>query len=355
MAKGKYRALREQPPDGDTDDEEYSEGEYEDGEYEDEYDEDAEAEYDDGEYEETGSADGDSLDGEDEDSEDEDAEYEDAEYEDEYDEDEYEDEYEEEEDSDEEEEDSDEEVEPYRAPGAWSALMESIRGRPKAAPASGTEEDRLRVTYVNNRERNIAIGFGIVLLVAAVLLYMYFRHQPMPAHPSKSVKEGILTDRRDAWQVLPRIGITAALVIAAALWRRRAALGFVLLMSGFVLGFLGIFSLVIMGFGIWLIFKALRRPQAASQRGGGARASRSGATSSSRTPATTTSSRATNGSGAPRQIGRNRRLEQATAAESRRTAPPSKRYTPARPARRPAPAPAPEPEPTNRLTAWLRK
>ncbi len=341
--------------DDETAEEEYDEEEYDE---DDEYSDEAEAEYDadedaeaEGEYDEDAEydeeTDGEYVEGE----YDEDADYDDEEYE-------------------------DEEQEDFTPPTAASALKRSwLAPRPRAQPATGTEQDAKKVNFLDRRETWIGYFLGVMLVALAVTSYYFDRHY---------IDKKNLTLQREIHHEAPWIlGITlvlAVLILLATYFKRRAAVGFTLLLAGVALfnsDFL--IGIIYLGTGLWLVFRAMKRnprAQAAGAARGGSGATRAGtargggrgATAGGRrttTSATTTSSsmRAANAprvsssatrastqaksTTSGRQIGRNGRLASDSQAAGRYTKPKSARHVP--------PKVQPEPEPTNRLSAWLKK
>lgn len=211
--------------------------------------------------------------------------------------------------------------------------------RPPARPASGTEEERLAVTYIDKRERTIGFFFGAVQVVFGVLDYLEDRRYL----DKKSASQTLAIHHAAPW--ILAIGLVfGAFTIIATLSRRRAALGFVIILGGLALlqsgG--GIFGILYLGVGIWMVFRALRRnPKAAADRTSRAR-NGTGNGARGRTPAASAASSSSSSKDAP-----SRR------APVPKTSP-SKRYTPPKP-HRPVPKPEKEPEPSNRVLSWLRR
>ena len=339
----------------DAEDDEDEDGEYGaevDAEYDDSAEQDADDADTDGEY-------------------DEDAEYDDS-AEDEYDEDaddsadedaddSAEDEYDDSAENDDDSDNSENDDEDFTPPTAMSAIRNSLRsGRPRAQPATGTEEDGRRVNFIDKRERLIGYFLGVAMMALAVVAYIHYHHLVYP--------QDITTQnayRREApWLLVITLGL-GLFIVLATLFKRRAALGFTLLLAGAgnPSGQL-VINLIYLGTGLWLIFRAMRRSPSKAARlragagaagGAGARRGASstagsrtstattgttaaGSTSRTRTAASTTTS--------GRTIGRNGRLA---------TTQTSGRYTPPKPTRRPPPTVQPESEPSNRLASWLKK
>jgi len=251
---------------------------------------------------------------------------------------------------------------------AQATASSATSGRAKAQPATGTEEDAKAVHQLDRREQTIGyvLGFGLVAL--SVLAYESDRHY------TNKVLTKQLAVRHAAPEVLAIFALIGLLTLLATFFKRRALVGFVLTFGGLaLLQTLGLFGIIYLGAGGWLIFRAMQRsPRSRARqaaladksdgRRGGAGAGSRGAAASSRS----TSARATSGTGstaaaarstsasAQRQIGRNNRSGRTTT--SRGAPSPSGRYTPPKQARRPVPPKQPEaPEPSNRLSAWLRK
>jgi hypothetical protein len=348
MARGKFKARREVSADGEGVDGEYyeEEDEYydEDGAEEDEYEEDVDAEYegdDDTEAEYDGGEeaeyDDESEDGYEEDDED----YEDEEYE--------QDEYEGNE-------------EPYRSPNAWAALKDSFTGksRPKARPASGTEEDAQRVNYVTSRERALGFFLGFSLVVLGILVYVSDKHAtratlkyPATGKLTTAQQANLNTIHAAAPKDLIVYAALGILILVATFSKRRAAIAFTTLFAGLALFFTGdILGILYLGVGGWMIFKVRKQTKAIGSRPAGRSRTTASRATSPRARSSPTSTTSASTSSEPRQIGKNNR-QYSGGGSSAPTA--SKRYTPPKPVRRPAPSVQPEPEPSNRLTAWLRK
>lgn len=297
------------------------------------------------------------ADGDDEEAE-EDAEYEDAEYE-EYDEDAEDDEdaeYDEDEyDEDDEYEDEEEEDEEFTPPSAAAAVRRSwMSSRTKAQPATGTAEDAKKVNFIDKRERLIGYFLGAMLMALAVVSYFVDRH-----YIDKTNLKLQAQIHREAPWILVITLVLALLILLATYFKRRAAVGFTLLLAGVALfnsDFL--VGIIYLGTGFWLIFRSMRRSPRNAAAGAGRAGTRPAArsTTSGRSSATTTTStwsttrsttRSTPSKTAPgRTIGRNGRLASSNATG---------RYTPPKPVRNAPPTVQPEPEPTNRLSAWLKK
>ena len=220
----------------------------------------------------------------------------------------------------------------------FAAFRRTAGARAKAQPASGTEEDRRRVTFIDRRERLIGFFLGGVLVALGIALFFEFRHYIDKGHPK------LTTQAHHAAPEVLAIGLVIGVIIIGATFsKRRAMLGFSLLLGGLaVLQTAGLFGLVYLGVGLWMVFRALRRPRPAP-----APARQSGAKAGSGAPADTANyaNRSTKRSGLSK-------------SEGPRVAPrASKRYTPPRP-HKPAPPPerpAGEAVGGNRLTAWLRR
>lgn len=219
--------------------------------------------------------------------------------------------------------------------------------RPRAQPATGTEEERRAVTYIDKRERIIGFFFGAVQIALGIIDYIAYRH-----YVDKSSHAKTLSVHHAAPWVLGIGLVFGVFTILATLSKRRAALGFVILLGGLDLlqsgG--GLFGIVYFGVGIWMIFRALKR----NPRGGSARQGRApvrGARTSATASTTTASSRSTT------RAGTTPTRRPASAAAGKRPAPAATtpRYTPPKP-RRPVPAKQDaEPESSNRVLNWLRR
>lgn len=298
--------------------------------------------------------------GEDADAGDDTSSGEDAEYSAEYDA-EYEDDNDDENEDDGEYYDEDEEAgeeaeqEEFTPPTAASALRRAFGSRTRAQPATGTEEDAKKVNLIDRRERMIGYFLGVMLVALAVVSYVVDRR-----YVDKSDLKLQAAVHSEAPWILVITLVLAALILLSTVFKRRAALGFTLLLAGVAL-FNGDFliGLVYLGTGLWLVFRSMRRsPRSAAARAGGTggrAATRSstrtrGASASSGTSTTASSSSTTSSSirtTPGRQIGRNGRLASSGTSTGR--------YTPPKPVRHvPAPAQG-EPESTNRLSAWLKK
>ncbi|MGH9291310.1 MAG: hypothetical protein ACRDZ6_00840 [Acidimicrobiales bacterium] len=238
--------------------------------------------------------------------------------------------------------------------------------RPRARPASGSEEERIAVTYVDRRERVLGFALAGLVIVLSVVVFAHSYHytNPKRLHYAAQV-------RHAGPELLAAGLVLGAIMIAAAISRRRAALGFAFLLAGVgLLQIVGIVAILYLGIGIWMVFRAMKRRPGRGAAGGrqGAR----GAAGSSR-PAASTSTASARSSGARRPsagsspaAGRRAGNRTTVSRAGGRTGgsaalPPgpaaSKRYTPPRPPRHPAPPKKPESagEGGNRLTAWLRK
>ena len=243
---------------------------------------------------------------------------------------------------------------PPRPPGA---RRPSRRRAQRRTPRLSTSCDR--------REQTIGyvLGFGLVAL--SVLAYESDRH-----YTNKDLTKQLAV-RHAAPEVLAIFALIGLLTLLATFFKRRALVGFVLTFGGLaLLQTLGLFGIIYLGAGGWLIFRAMQRSprsrarQAALNAKSDGRTGRAGAGSrgaaassrstSARTTSGTGSARRGTSSSAQRQIGRNNRSGRTTT--SRGAPSPSGRYTPPKQARRPVPPKQPEaPEPSNRLSAWLRK
>ncbi len=238
-------------------------------------------------------------------------------------------------------------------------------GRMKAQPATGTAEDARAVNLIDRRERMVGFVLSMGLFALAVLAYSadhgYKNHNP--------AKQADV--RHAAVEVLLIFAVLGAVTLTATLVRRRALLGFILAFAGLaLLQTLGLFGVIYLAAGGWLIFRAMKTsPRSRARQAGIARKSDAGTSGTGAgargARATTGDSSARGSSGASpaatgprsagtasqRQIGRNNRTTSARGGPS-----PSGRYTPPKQNRRPPPAKEPDPpEPSNRLSAWLRK
>ncbi len=200
-----------------------------------------------------------------------------------------------------------------------SAVPRQRRGRPrpprpKAQPATGTEEDAERVNFIDKRERLIASFLAAFQVVLGVVSYVNARHYVEHAGRHISVHQAHL-DTINAHNSAPWllvINLVLGLGIAGGvLSKRRALVGFTVILGGFAMnttggGYIGIIYLVI---GMWLIFRAMKRnPRRPAPAGGGG---------SQRTE------RAAPAKGAQAKV------------EPRKPPAPSKRYTPPRATKRP--------------------
>jgi hypothetical protein len=242
--------------------------------------------------------------------------------------------------------------------------------RARAQPATGDEEDAKAVNLIDRREQTVGfvLGFGLILL--SLLAYTTDRH-----YKNKDLVKQLAV-RHAAVEVLAIFALLGVLCLLATFFKRRALIGFFLTFSGLaLLQTLGLFGIIYLGGGGWLIFRAMQRSprsrarQAAlAEKSGGAGASTggtgrrrstagAGGSTTSTSSGTGTPGTRSTGSTAQRQIGRNNRTGGGARTAGSRGAPSSSgRYTPPKQTRRPPPAKQPEPaEPSNRLTAWLRK
>jgi hypothetical protein len=300
-----------------------------------------------------GAADSETLDAGDETAEyDEEAVDEDAEYDDEqYDEDEYDEEAVYDDDAEYDEDYDDDEEGEFTPPTATAALKRSwLSSRPRARPATGTEEDGKKVSFIDKRERMIGYFLGVMLIALAIASYFVDRHYV----DKTNLKLQHEIHSEAPWILIITLVLGAAILLSTY-FKRRAAVGFTLLLAGVALfnsDFL--IGIIYLGTGLWLVFRSMRkspRAAAAGAGGGNTRASRVSTSSRSSTTATTSSrsasSTTTTKSTPGRTIGRNNRIASTTAA--------SGRYTPPKPQRHAPPTVQPEPEPTNKLSAWLKK
>ncbi len=187
----------------------------------------------------------------------------------------------------------------------WSRWKEA---QTRAQPATGTEEDRIRVTYLEKRE--IVIGWalsGFMVLSTLVLFFQYI-------HYTNKKNAHLAVDYHHAAPFILIVGLVlAGLQVAGTLTKRRALLGFALLLSGFALfSASAVFGLVYLVVGGWMIFRALRRPRPA--------VAGAGATPTPTAPAGRTSTAARDGT-----------KRAAPAAKPRSAPAASKRYTPPKP------------------------
>ncbi|MGC9962192.1 MAG: hypothetical protein ABSE47_09880 [Acidimicrobiales bacterium] len=302
-----------------------------------------------------GTADSETLDADDETAEyDEEAVYED---EDEYDEDEYDetaqyddDQYDEDGEYDDEEYDEDEDGE-FTPPTATAAIKRSwLSSRPRAQPATGTEEDGKKVNFIDKRERMIGYFLGVMLIALAIASYFVDRH-----YVDKTNLKLQHEIHSEAPWILVITLVLGTAILLSTYFKRRAAVGFTLLLAGVALfnsDFL--IGIIYLGTGLWLVFRSMRKsPRAAAAGAGGGTTRASRVSTASRSRTTPTSSRSSASTTTPaksvpgRTIGRNNRIANTTAA--------SGRYTPPKPQRHAPPTVQPDPEPTNKLSAWLKK
>jgi hypothetical protein len=225
-------------------------------------------------------------------SDDDDAQYDDAQYDEDgeyYDED----------------ESGDDEQEEFTPPTAASALRRAFGSRTRARPATGSEEDAKKVNFIDRRERMIGYFLGVMLVALAVVSYIVDRR-----YVDKSdLKLQAAIHSEAPWILVITLAL-AALIILSTVFKRRAALGFTLLLAGVAL-FNGDFliGLVYLGTGLWLVFRSMRRsPRSAAARAGGT--GRAGGRSS-----TTTTAR---GGRAPARARAPRRARQPAARSERR-------------------------------------
>jgi hypothetical protein len=259
-------------------------------------------------------------------------------------------------------------TETFRPPTALSAIRNSFKARQKAQPATGTEEDGLRINFINKRERMIGYTFAAAMAALSVVLYLHYLH----VVDTKDITLQNEYHRDAPWVLLITLGL-ALMIGIATLSKRRAALAFTVLLAG-VANFSVIpeVGIIFLGTGLWLVFRSMRRnprtAAAAAARGGTTSRARGSTTARGSTAARAAtrkggavgtsgastagsrvgaSSRPTIRDTAPsRTIGKNGRLA---------NAPTSGRYTPPKPTRHVPPAVQPEPESSNRLSSWLKK
>ena len=196
------------------------------------------------------------------------------------------------------------------------------------------------------------------MVVLAVIGYFYDSHYA-------NAKDLTLQNdyRHEAPFVLGITMFLGAMILIATHFKRRAAVGFTLLLAGIAnLGVDPLIGFVYLGAGLWLVFRSMKRsPRArgATRAGAATSTARTGTRAGSRAESrasmaaagraraeSTQSSPATIRSSTSRTIGRNGRLA---------NTPTSGRYTPPKPTRHAPPSVSPEPEPTNRLSSWLKK
>ncbi|HXY46047.1 MAG TPA: hypothetical protein VEH29_17815, partial [Acidimicrobiales bacterium] len=253
--------------------------------------------------------------------------------------------------------------EEFTPPSAAAAVKRSwTSSRTKAQPATGTEEDAKKVNFIDKRERMIGYFLGGMLVVLAVVSYFADRRYVDKA----DLKLQHQIHAEAPWILAITLGL-AVLILVATYFKRRAAVGFTLLLAGVAIFnsdfFIGI---IYLGTGFWLIFRSMKRSPrnaaaAAANRSSGRAPARgstngrattngrvsTGATSTRSTRSTSSATGSTTSKSTPgRTIGRNGRLASGGAPG---------RYTPPKPQRHAPPTVQPEPEPTNRLSAWLKK
>ncbi len=238
---------------------------------------------------------------------------------------------------------TDEEDEEVVPPTASTALRRSwLNTRSRAQPATGTEEDGRKVNFIDKRERLIGYFLGVMLVALAVVSYVVDRHYV----DKQNLKLQSQIHSEAPWILLITLGLGAAILLATY-FKRRAAVGFALLLSGVALfnsDFL--IGIIYLGAGLWLVFRSMKKtPRAAA----GARNGTRSRTSPSARTATPRSSQASSTSkpASARTIGRNGRLAGSASSTGR--------YTPPKPVRHAPPVVQREAEPTNRLSAWLKK
>lgn len=104
-----------------------------------------------------------------------------------------------------------------------------------------------------------------MLGVLAIVLFFEFRRYLDKGHPTLTARA-----HNAAPEVLVIGLVLAALIIGATLSKRRAMLGFSLLLGGLaLLQLAGIFGLVYLGIGLWMVFRAMRKPRPATATAGG--------------------------------------------------------------------------------------
>jgi hypothetical protein len=260
---------------------------------------------------------------------------------------------------------SSEPAEEFKPPGFTQALKQVFSpsggsragGRPKAQPASGTEEDRKAVTYIDKRERMIGFFFGGIQIALGIVGYFADRAYQDKTGKTKAIDLKNTLNIHHAAPLLLGIGVVFGLfTLAATLSKRRAALGFVILLGGLELlqsgG--GVFGLVYFGVGIWMIFRALKRNprNVAAQE---ARAARANARSGTRAGTSTRSSSSSSSSRSTSTRPASDRTTRPGPGKRTTPVPQTKRYTPPKPRRPIPPKEQPEPEPTNRVMSWLKR
>lgn len=222
-------------------------------------------------------------------------------------------------------------------PGALSRWLQGAGSgrkgqRARAQPASGTAEDARAVNYVDKRERLIATFLSAFQAVLGVLVFVRYRSyvvQPHKTKPVLSVSKAhleTLNYHHSAPEVLIINLILAAGIAVGVISKRRALIGFTVLLGG--LGMTaaggGDIGLIYLGIGLWLVFRAMKRTSSA--RNARAAAATAGA-SNGRAPRARPASTGRRGRPAAGARGAS-----ATSGKERKAPAASKRYTPPKPA-----------------------
>jgi hypothetical protein len=203
----------------------------------------------------------------------------------------------------------------------------AARGSKKPDPTADMSNEELThaIKYLDDRERRYALyagplgaAIGIALTIAAI-------HLNPPLHHKNHVAESTIIIEGFVRPVL------GALVVVAALTRRRSFVGFALLFLGTADSFP--YALLFWALGGWMIWRVFRYQRVLTSRGAGPQRGRTtqGPRAAARTGTTDARERAQG-----RREARERKRGKQPAITG---PPPSKRYTPPKPTRPKPPAP----------------
>jgi hypothetical protein len=140
-------------------------------------------------------------------------------------------------------------------PGTRLQRIGKALARPRTPPAVATDATAKAVNELDDRERKYSLA-GIVLATGLVISgYLIDRH----SHVERV---------RTASSTLLIAGVVVLVVMAlGVVFRRRAMVGFASFMVGFALITGGnIFGVLFLGFGGWLLVRALRRQRSATTK-----------------------------------------------------------------------------------------
>jgi len=229
---------------------------------------------------------------------------------------------------------------PRRAPAGRASVS------PKNDPTAGMSQEEIvkAIKTLDDRERFLAMFAGPLGAAVGIALAIIGLHlNPAPGHKNHAADSLFL------WYGGARV-LLGAVVVAAAVTRRRSFVGFALLFLGTSMGN-PLFALPFWALGGWLIWRVFKMQRALAARGGSTRRGRAAPAADARStaPATSRSQPATGsrpprpragaagGAAAARERAKQRRRRKDPEPAG---PPPSKRYTPPKPTRPRPPAPS---------------